>query len=324
MDARYAAGEAAFEKGDASAAFACFSAAAELGGADAARVAQAWYMAGGMYVVTGQSEHGVPYFRRALETQPDHPHSLFELGNVHLAKKEAEQARQLFERSVAAFEALAAAKDPEARLLPTALCNLGHALNDLGRPDESVRAFERAAAASPPTCIAFNGLSNAYENAGRFDEARTVSERGSRLLPDCEYTFYNLGRLLRQAERAAEAEVAFTHARRIAPKSALYVNGLGTAQHSAGKNEEAIKTYEAAIALDPTWSSPYRNIGLVYYEGGGRAKEAMVWYHKTLKLEPNNAETYCDMGTAYLELGDQQASMREYQRGAPRTRGMPR
>ena len=97
---------------------------------------------------------------------------------MHLGKKEAESARKLYVRSVAAFEAMAAAGDPEARLLPTVLSNLANSLNDLGQPAQALAAFERAANAPPPTCLAFNGLSNAYEGAGRFEEARAASARG--------------------------------------------------------------------------------------------------------------------------------------------------
>ena len=271
-------------------------------------------MAGGMHVVANQPDEAVPLFRRALQERPDHPHALFELGNIHLGRQEAERARQLFVRSVATFERLAAAGDKDASLLPTALSNLGNALNDLGRPSEALAAFERAAAATPPTCLAFNGLSNALEGASRFEDAREASARAVKLLPDCEYAYYNLGRLLRQAERAKEAQVAFRHARQLKPTQALYANGLGTALSAAGQSDAAIEAYKTAIQLDPTWSSPYRNIGLVNYERGGRAKEALHWYRLTVKLEPSSAETYCDMGTAHLELNDQQQSMIEYER----------
>jgi protein O-GlcNAc transferase len=296
-------------------AYACFASAAEM----APSHAQAWYMTGGMHVVSGQSEHAVPFFHRALEAQPDHAHALFELGNVHLARREASQAHDLFARSVVALERLAAADAPpyadtDVSLLPTALANLGNALNDLQRPSEALSAFERAAKALPPSCIAFNGLSNAYESAARYEEARLASARATRLLPSCDYAYYNLGRLLRSAERPREAQAAFKAARALKPAEALYANGLGTALHAGGQGAAAIAAYEAAVRLSPGWSSPYRNIGLVHYEAGGRAREALKWYERTVQLEPTSAETYCDMGTAYLELHEQRRSMLEYER----------
>ena len=43
---------------------------------------------------------------------------------------------------------------------------------DGGRPAEAISSYEAAASTSPPTCLAFNGLSNAYEGEARFEEAR--------------------------------------------------------------------------------------------------------------------------------------------------------
>ena len=80
-----------------------------------------------------------------------------------------------------------------------------HIISSLARrrPAEATAAYERATTAPPPTCLAYNGLSNAYEVAGRFDEARAASDRAIRTLPDCDLGYYNLGRLLRAAERSA-------------------------------------------------------------------------------------------------------------------------
>ena len=309
--ARFAAGEAAFSVNDVGRAFSCFVSATE---ADPTHI-EAWYMAGGMNVVSGQGEQAVPFFHRVLEQEPDHAHTLFELGNVHMARSgEAAKAHALFVRSVAALERIAASGAGDATLLPTALSNVGNALNDLGRPKEATVAFERATRAEPPTCLAFNGLSNSYETTERYKEAQEVSARATRLLPTCEYAYYNLGRMLRAAERAKEAQVAFRHAQRITPTQHLYANGLGTALHADGQSDKAVEAYKHAIRLNPTWSSPYRNIGLTLYEGGGRALEALKWYQLTVKLEPTSAETYCDMGTAYLELRDAKQSMLEYER----------
>ena len=67
-----------------------------------------------------------------------------------------------------------------------------------------------------------------------------------------------------------------------------------------------------ALRIAPQWSSPYRNLGLLDVEAGGRAREALGWFEATVALEPDSAETYTDMGTARLELGELDAAMAEY------------
>ena len=312
-DARMAAGRRAFSSQKLAEAFDCFLSAAQMA-PDASESAEAWYMAGGMHVVSGQPKEAMSHFERALVGKPDHPHALFELGNAHLALGAPGKSLPLFSRAATAFSRLVKAGKVEgdAHLLPTALSNLGNALNDLNRPEEALAAFERAAASPPPICLAFNGLSNAYETAGRFDDARDASIKATRLLPDCEYAYYNLGRLTRSAGLAGESIAAFSGAFKLKPNEARYVNGLGTALQSIGRNAEATSAYLTAIRLQPSWGSPYRNLGLVFNDAGGRAHEAIWWFTRTVELEPTSAETYCDMGTAGLELGQQVEALERY------------
>lgn len=308
-----AAGQRAYEAGSLSEAVDCFVSAAEHASTRDA-TAEAWYMAGGMFVVGGRSREAMDYFERALAAQPTHARSLFELGNAHLGEARPSSAVPLYRRAAAAFakQLKNGKRSEDAHLLPTAIANLGNAFNDMGRRAEALAAFERAAATQPATCLAFNGLSNALEGASRFEEAQAASRRGTHLLPDCEYAHYNLGRLLRSAERSTEAVAAFEVASRLQPSEAMYVNGLGTALHAGGRTPEATSAYLAAVKLKPGWSSPYRNLGLVFNEAGGRAREAIWWFGKTVELEPTSAETYCDLGTSRLELGEQLRALEMY------------
>ena len=144
------AGQEAHRRGDLSAGFACFARAAELD----PTLTEAWYMAGGMYIVSGNDQAAEPYLRRALEVQPDHAHALFESGNLHLNRGRAAQALPLFVASVAALEKLATHPgklprtlvDEKLKLLPIAYTNHGNCLTDLRRPTEALAAFQRAAA----------------------------------------------------------------------------------------------------------------------------------------------------------------------------------
>lgn len=51
--------------------------------------AEAWYMAGGMYVVVGQSEPAMPFFNRALAADPTHSHTVRPSPQRVLNRKEA-------------------------------------------------------------------------------------------------------------------------------------------------------------------------------------------------------------------------------------------
>jgi protein O-GlcNAc transferase len=276
-------------------------------------------MAGGMFVVAGQAQQAIPFFDKALAARPDHANALFELANAHLGRADPHTAEPYYVRSAAAFRRVLASptalahEKRQAELLPTVLSNLGNTYLDLQRAREAIAVYEEAAASHPPTCLPFNGLSNAYEGEGRFLEALAASRRAIQMLPStCHLAYYNLGRMLKASEQHTEAPAAYAIAVAIKPSDHQYVNGHGTALHAAGRLEEAVKAYKTATQLAPTWSSPYRNLGLLEYEQGGRSRQAIGWYRQTLALDPTSAETYCDMGTALLELGELAPAMKEY------------
>ena len=71
-------------------------------------------------------------------------------------------------------------------------------------------------------------------------------------------------------EAAAASAAAFA----IKPTESLYINNVGTALHAGGRSAEAAAAYRHAVHLSPTWASPYRNLGLLEYEAGGRCSLA--------------------------------------------------
>jgi len=313
----------ALGEGDVQIAFACFQSASRA----SPTMADAWYMQGGVFVMVGNPQAATPFFEHATALRPDHAEAWFELGNAHLAQgqpRRAEAALAASARAIADAEAAGGGGDRGAtaarwggkaglELLPTVVSNLGNALLEMDRAAEAVTRYEESVAMRPPLCIAFNGLSNAFEHLGRYEAAQDACARGIRALPSCDLAYYNLGRLLRAAQdRQAEAAAAHRAAMRLVPANAQYVNAYGTALQSED-NARAGRAYRRALALAPSWSAPYRNLGLLEYEEG-RSEAALALFARVVQLEPTSVDTYTDMGTAYLERRDLLGSLAEYER----------
>ena len=111
-----ATGQSLFERGDIRGALDCFESAARV----EPRRAEAWYMAGGMYVVGGQARLAKPLFERALELQPEHPKALYRSAQAHTQLGQPAQAKAFLARLEAAAqgdeEMLKAAAQERARL----------------------------------------------------------------------------------------------------------------------------------------------------------------------------------------------------------------
>jgi tetratricopeptide (TPR) repeat protein len=86
------------------------------------------------------------------------------------------------------------------------------------------------------------------------------------------------------------------------PKSVHGHNNVGIGLLESGKTEQAIKEFELAIQLAPTFAKPYYNLGIVC-EKLGNYEKAIDNLNTSLKLDVNLAESHAALGTIYQKLG---------------------
>ncbi len=79
-----------------------------------------------------------------------------------------------------------------------------------------------------------------------------------------------------------------------------------------GKNEEAIKIIDKAIAINPNFAQAYNKKGDFLFKLG-RIKEALDCYLKSKELNPEIQNNYYDLGRTYLLLGDYDNSLANFQ-----------
>ncbi len=81
---------------------------------------------------------------------------------------------------------------------------------------------------------------------------------------------------------------------------AAYYNNLAEAYSKAGKTDDAIKTYQQAVATDPTSAAQYYfNMGAVL-TNAGKADLAIDAFDKSIAADPTRAEAYYQKGVNLL------------------------
>jgi tetratricopeptide (TPR) repeat protein len=75
----------------------------------------------------------------------------------------------------------------------------------------------------------------------------------------------------------------------------------GLAHHKDGRYENALKTFERAIRLDPNYARAYRSKGDVLYDRE-RYEEALLTYEQAIRLDPNHARIHRNRGDILLHL----------------------
>jgi tetratricopeptide (TPR) repeat protein len=84
-------------------------------------------------------------------------------------------------------------------------------------------------------------------------------------------------------------------------KAAIY-NEKARKLEKRGKLKEAIEQYRKAALIDPSWSAPPYNLGLLFkYQC--KWKEALEYNRRAVHADPNNKEAWWNFGIAATALG---------------------
>jgi tetratricopeptide (TPR) repeat protein len=137
---------------------------------------------------------------------------------------------------------------------------------------------------------------------------------------------------LRADKAYADAIDYYRAAIKKAPAAGLW-NKIGITELQLDRHQDAIKSFNHAIKLDPKLAEAYNNRGAVYYIAGAQKQslaerkgksvprgaknnyhKAVSQYQKALAIREDNATYHSNLGTAYFALRDFPAAINEYVR----------
>ncbi len=135
------------------------------------------------------------------------------------------------------------------------------ALKALGREDEALTHFRRAADLAPRDEVMSFNLGTALAERGRGAEAAAAFERSLKINPEYPDAHVNMGALLLARRRFPEAISHFQQAVALRPDSAAMHNNLGGALASAGRLVEGMQHVRRALQIDPAYGPALDNFG---------------------------------------------------------------
>jgi tetratricopeptide (TPR) repeat protein len=191
---------------------------------------------------------------------------------------------------------------------PGAHLNLGNALYDKGRLDESEAEYREAIRLKRDYAEAHTKLGNALYDKGRLDEAIAEYKEVLRLKPDYALAHSNLGAALYAKGRLDEAIAAYHEALRLKPDYAEAYTAhynLGNALKDKGRLDEAIAAYHEALRLKPDFPEVHTNLGAALARKG-QLDDAIAAYHEALRLKPDFPEAHIahnNLGNALRQKG---------------------
>ncbi|AUI68382.1 tetratricopeptide repeat protein [Beggiatoa leptomitoformis] len=120
-----------------------------------------------------------------------------------------------------------------------------------------------------------------------------------------------IGIILESLTRTEEAIASYDKAIAFKPDYAFAWRNRGVALANLGRNEEAIASYDKAIALKPDYVFAWRNRGTALVNLG-RYEEAIASYDKAIAFKPDDALAWYNRGSVLDDLGRNEEAIASY------------
>jgi tetratricopeptide (TPR) repeat protein len=194
----------------------------------------------------------VPYFEKAVETDPTYAEAWYQAGYSYGALEKH-------------TDALKASKQA-AKLRPewaAAHVNIGASSYALGQYKEAVDAYRQAIRLEDGSAETQYSLGAALGKLTRTDEEILAYRRAIALKPDHANALEKLGLALFKQKRYAEAAIVFDSLKIYRPDSKTY-NNLGESLLEAGKVEESVEPFNTALGYNQDFDKARYNLGRAY------------------------------------------------------------
>jgi tetratricopeptide (TPR) repeat protein len=318
---------------------------------------QALYLFGTALLQLGETERAVEYLERATRRRRDNAAALSNLGQAYFALRRYEQARQAFHRAsrleprdvqhqlgvATALAMLRKFGDAEALLRklsvrfpdePLVWFNLGNALRDQNRPEESLASYRRALQLDPLMLDARNNMGGVLHALMRFEEAEAEYRRCIEAAPDYIPARCNLASVVMDAGRFADAEAIAREIVELAPGEPQAHTLLGAALGHQGRLLEALASHARAAKIAPENPRAVETYAAALLETGDAA-QGLRWFGRALQLNAQSHSPHQMLASALLahgcladgwhEYGHRPAALRfrEKYRDVPLSRALP-
>ena len=189
--------------------------------------------------------------------------------------------------------------------------NLGTALDEAGRTEESLPHLQRALELKPGFPETLNSLGNLLNRLGRSREALPLLEQAVRIQPRFAVAHNTLGVSLMALERADDGIAEFRRALAINPALANARVNCGWALGNQGRIAEAVEQFEQARRLQPDLADVEVKWALTFAMHD-RLPEALPHFERAVELQPEDADLRHALGRALLALGRREAAIAQF------------
>jgi tetratricopeptide (TPR) repeat protein len=296
-------GLALLETGDAEAALAHLERVRELAPHEAAG-----FVGAGMALrMLGRPQEATERLERALELDPSSRSAHYQLGLAYrdlgrVEEAELRLAQGLDARVQYLGDELGGEIESYAINLPATVAR-AERLRQAGRHGEVAALFERALATHPDNLTLLNNLATSQMTQGDFGRARETLDRALEVGGEDPETLLNLAGLALATDFPEDAVRYADRALALDSRLARLHGVKAQALVKLRRYPEATLSMEEALRLEVRDPALYMGLG-VLYELNSRWEDAIATYDRALALWPELTPVHVGRGLAAVELGD--------------------
>lgn len=218
--------------------------------------------------------------QKCLALEPSAAYAHNEMGLLERRNKQYAQAVGHFEKAIS--------YSPEWSLPWANLCTTYNMLESYGKAEI---AGKQALKLNNNLVSAHYNLGNTYGWIFAFDKAEKHYKSALELDPEFADAYFKLGYLYFSQEKYADAEHAWLeYARRDSSEDFLFVN-LGEVAIKLGKNDQALRYFQKALALNPNSDPAYHSMGQ-FYLLQGKLYDAEAAFRRLTEILPASPVGY--------------------------------
>lgn len=188
---------------------------------------------------------------------------------------------------------------------------LGTTLEQAGRGQEAMAAFQRALALEPDSAVVNTSLGQLYAQQGNYAEAIRRFETVLRSKPYWQPAHFELGKALEANGRKDEAEAHFQQAlqnRIHTPEAYTRMAQFCFERHWY---DRAATNFMDALRLNPADAANHVNLGVCFLELGRRA-DARGQFAEAVRLNPNLPDAHARLGLEFGREGNDGAAVEHF------------
>ena len=199
---------------------------------------------------------------------------------------------------------------------------LAYVLFRLNEPKESLTEYTHAAQLQRPSAEDLKNVALDYVLLDDYEDAEKWMKRSVQMNEKDPDAWYGLGRILYTKQRFQAAADCFEKALALDPMSVKAEDNLGLAYEGLNRTEDAIKSYQAALALEqnskessgkPPSEQPMLNLAIILIHHG-RTEEALPLLIKAASIAPLDPKIREQLGHLYLQQGKLDEAQYEFEK----------